>query len=141
MNKNGEIIIIEDDEDDQEMLEEVFNKLNHPNKRVYFIDGEAALEYLRKPNSHPFIILSDINLPKLDGLKLKEKLQTDAELSLKCIPYLFFSTAVNQQVVIDAYSNSAQGFFIKATSIEELTDSITIIMNYWKKCAAPNNFK
>ena len=140
MNKNGEIIIIEDDEDDQFLLEEVFAKLDFPNKRIYFPDGLAALEYLSNDTSAPFIILSDINMPRLNGVELRHKLQTDARLSLKCIPYLFFSTAVNQKIVMEAYSTSAQGFFVKQTSFDDLFDTIKVIVEYWKKCAAPNNF-
>ena len=140
MNKEGEIIIIEDDEDDQFLLEEVFGALGYANKRVYFPDGQAALEYLNSDSAAPFIILSDIIMPGLNGLELRNKLQTDAALNLKCIPYLFFSTAINQQVVIDAYSTSAQGFFVKQTSFEELLDTIRVIVEYWKKCAAPSNF-
>jgi len=141
MNKNGEIIIIEDDEDDQYFLEEVFLKLNYPNKVIYFPDGLAALEYLHNPETPaPFLILSDINLPKLTGFELRDKLHTDAQLKLKCIPYLFFSTAVNQKMVIDAYSSSVQGFFVKRTSFDELLETVKVIVEYWKKCAAPNNF-
>jgi len=141
MNKDGQIIIIEDDEDDQFLLEEVFNSLDYPNERVYFPDGLAALEYLHSDSAAPFIILSDINMPRLNGIELRNKLQTDAALNLKCIPYLFFSTAANQEAVIDAYSNSAQGFFVKQTSFDALRNTITIIVEYWKKCAAPNDFR
>ena len=140
MNKEGQIIIIEDDEDDQFLLEEVFNSLKYSNERVYFPDGLAALEYLNSDSAAPFIILSDINMPRLNGLELRNKLQTDAALNLKCIPYLFFSTAINQRVVIDAYSTSAQGFFVKPNNFDELHDTIKVIVEYWKKCAAPNNF-
>lgn len=56
-------------------------------------------------------------------------------------PLSVFSTAINQQVVIDAYSNSAQGFFVKQTSFDHLLDTIKVIIEYWNKCAAPNNFK
>lgn len=140
MNKNGDIIIIEDDEDDQFLMEEVFNTLKYPNKRVYFLDGLAALEYLHSSDTSPFLILSDINMPKLNGFELRNKLHTDSELKLKCIPYLFFSTAISQKMVIDAYSTSAQGFFVKQTSFDSLLDTIKVIIEYWKKCAAPNNF-
>src|SRR5690606_17026698 len=95
MNKNGPIIILEDDDDDQEMLKEVFQKLKYPNQVVSFKNGEESLEFLNRADTLPFIILSDINLPKLNGFELRAKLKTDAELELKCIPYLFFSTASN----------------------------------------------
>ena len=79
-------------------------------------------------------------MPKLDCFQLREKLHTDAALQLKCIPYLFFSTALNQKMVIDAYSMSAQGFFVKQNTFHELESTIQVIMEYWTRCAAPNNF-
>ena len=141
MNKNGPVIIIEDDEDDQDFLKEVFQKLKYPNDLLFFYDGQEALDFLNRTDTIPFIILSDINMPKLDGFALRTKLKTDAQLDIKCIPYLFFSTALNQKAVIDAYSLSAQGFFVKQTSMAELEKTITVIMEYWKRCAAPNNFQ
>jgi len=140
MNKTGPVIIIEDDEDDQFILKEVFKKLNYPNQVIFFTDGEKALEFLNKAETIPFLILSDINMPKLNGFALRNKLREDEKLSIKCIPYLFFSTALNQQSVIDAYSTSAQGFFVKSNSIQEIEKTIFVIMEYWLKCAAPNNF-
>lgn len=140
MNKDGPVIVIEDDPDDQFILEEVFRTLNYPNEIVYFLDGMEALKYLDDSENIPFLILSDINMPKLDGFELRNKLHTDAQLRIKCIPYLFFSTAMSQQMVIDAYSMSVQGFFVKQATIGEMEKTISIIMEYWKRCAAPNNF-
>jgi CheY-like chemotaxis protein len=93
MNSNGPVIIIEDDADDQEFFQEVFKKLNYSNEILFFADGQAALDYLNTTDIPPFIILSDINLPKLDGFALRSKIKMDARLQLKCIPYLFFTTA------------------------------------------------
>lgn len=140
MDKNGTIIIIEDDADDQFVLEEVFNELEYPNQRMYFLDGLSALDYLYTSTDRPFLIISDITMPKLDGLELRKKIQTDAELSLKCVPYVFFTTALNQNSIIDAYSTSAKGFFVKPGSIDEIKDTIKVMIDYWRKCAAPNNF-
>jgi DNA-binding NarL/FixJ family response regulator len=84
--------------------------------------------------------LSDINMPKLDGFALRKKIREDAALQVKCIPYLFFSTAADQRAVVDAYSMSVQGFFIKDRTYKELEKTIMVMMEYWKRCAAPNNF-
>jgi CheY-like chemotaxis protein len=140
MNKNGPVIVIEDDLDDQDILREVFQKLAYTNEVIFFSDGELALDYLNRMDVLPFIIISDINMPKLDGFALRNKLKTDAALEIKCIPYLFFSTALSQKAVIDAYSMSVQGFFIKPNTMSELEKTIGAIMEYWKRCAAPNNF-
>jgi CheY-like chemotaxis protein len=140
MNKNGPVIVIEDDADDQEILQEVFSNLDYPNEIIYFADGQQALDFLHKAETIPFLILSDINMPKLDGFELRKKLRSDAELQIKCIPYLFFTTGSNRAAVIDAYSLSAQGFFVKPNEINEVQETISVIMEYWKRCAAPNNF-
>jgi CheY-like chemotaxis protein len=97
VNKNGPIIIIEDDADDQEILAEIFQKLNYRNEVLFFFDGQEALDHINACKEPPFLILSDINMPKLNGFALREKLRTDSHLSNKCIPYLFFSTALNQK--------------------------------------------
>jgi len=140
MNKNGPIVVIEDDHDDQYLLELVFKKLGYSNQVLYFFDGQQALDYLQDTNAIPFLILSDINMPKLDGFALRDKIHMDADLQRRCIPYLFFSTAVSQDMVVKAYSLSAQGFFTKQSSIKELEKTISVIMEYWKRCAAPNHF-
>ncbi len=140
MNKTGPVIIIEDDKDDEMILKDVFAKLGYPNEPIFFNDGQSALDFLDSSNVVPFLILSDINMPKLDGFALRSKVKMDAKLQLKCIPYLFFTTASSQRAVIDAYSLSVQGFFIKQTKIAELEKTISVIMEYWQRCASPNNF-
>lgn len=139
-NKSGPVIIIEDDADDQQFLMEVFQKLNYQNKILFFFDGQDALDHINTSDELPFLILSDINMPKLDGFALRDKLKMDSKLSKKCIPYLFFTTALNQQAVIDAYSQSVQGFFVKKSSMIELEKTISAIMEYWRRCAAPTDF-
>jgi CheY-like chemotaxis protein len=141
MNRNGPVIIIEDDQDDKEILQEVFKKLKYPNELIFFLNGEDALKYLNHTEGVPFLILSDINMPRLDGFALRQKIKTDADLEIKCIPYLFFTTASNQKAVIEAYSMSVQGFFIKQNSIAEIEKTISVIMEYWQLCSSPNNFK
>jgi CheY-like chemotaxis protein len=138
MFKNGPIIVIEDDMDDQMVLEEIFKELAYPNKLLFFGDGERALEYLNKSDEKPFLILSDINLPKLDGFALRDKIHNNEALRLKCIPYLFFTTAASHTAIMEAYAKSIQGFFIKPDNFDALQRIIKKIIEYWKECQAPN---
>jgi len=89
----------------------------------------------------PFIIFSDINMPILNGMELREKVHENEDLRLKSIPYLFFSTSAEQQYVVDAYSKSIQGFFIKPNSFSEIRNTIKIIVDYWSSCVSPNYVK
>jgi len=141
MNKSGPIIIIEDDIDDQEILVDVFKELNYNNKLVFFGDSVKALEYLTDTEIEPFLVLSDINMPKLNGMELREKVHNNEDLRLKSIPYLFFSTSAEQKHVIDAYSRSIQGFFVKPRSYDKLKKVIMKIVEYWQECESPNYIK
>lgn len=141
MDKNGPIVVIEDDEDDREMLEEIFATLAYDNKIVFFDDGNEALEYLNKTEIIPFLILSDINMPKINGFELRNTIHTNAQLHTKCIPYLFFTTHANKQSVVDAYALSVQGFFMKPHSYQRLESMVRKIMEYWKECIAPSEYE
>jgi len=138
MNKNGAIIIVEDDADDQELFSMVFRELNYKNEVIFFSDGQEALTYLTAQTNEPFIVFSDINMPKLNGIELRKQIHENESIRIKTIPYLFFTTSAEQRDVIDAYSKSIQGFFIKPSSLQDLTGLIKIIIDYWKHCVSPN---
>ena len=131
-------MIIEDDLDDQDILTEVFKELAYPNEILFFGDGEEALQFLIATAIKPFIIFSDINMPRLNGMQLRDKVHTNEDLRLKSIPYLFFTTNAEQKFVIDAYSKSVQGFFVKPSSYDKLKSTIKTIVEYWTECVSPN---
>ena len=141
MNKRGPIIIIEDDIDDQAILFDIFKELHYNNELIFFGDSIQALEYLTNTDIEPFLVLSDINMPKLNGMELREKIHNNEDLRLKSIPYLFFSTSAEQKHVIDAYSRSIQGFFVKPADYNKLKNVITKIVEYWQECESPNYIK
>ena len=86
-------------------------------------DGEEALDLIER--LRPDVCLMDIEMPKLSGLELREKVINNEDLRLKSIPYLFFSTSAEQKHVIDAYSRSIQGFFVKPKSYDKLKKMMT----------------
>lgn len=88
----------------------------------------------------PLLILSDIDIPKLDEFALRHKVTGETGIQMKCIPYVFFSASLTRELVISAYSSSVQGLFIKEQSMLEMEKTIVLIMNYWQRCATPNNF-
>jgi CheY-like chemotaxis protein len=141
MNKTGPIIIIEDDLDDKDILQEVFDELKFENQILFFSEPEKALSYLTDSEVQPFLILSDINMPKLTGMELREKIFLNEDLRVKCIPYLFFTTSAEQSSVVDAYSKSVQGFFVKPHSFDKIKKIIRIIVEYWQECESPNYIK
>ena len=140
MNKNGPVVIIEDDLEDQEFLTIIFKNLNYPNKLIFFTTGSEAFDFLSTTEEIPFIILSDVHMPRVSGFDLKNMLKSDCESGIQCVPFLFFSTTSTKSMLIDAYTKSTQGFFLKDNSLAELEKTIKVIMEYWKRCVSPNNF-
>jgi CheY-like chemotaxis protein len=140
MNKKGAILIIDDDKDDREIMGEVFKKLDYSNPILYFSDGQEALNYLLDDDGVPFIILSDVNMPKLNGLELREIIQNNEVLRMKSIPFMFFTTATSKKAIWQAYNLSVQGFFIKPTSFQNLEASIKRIIDYWLECKSPSDY-
>jgi len=117
MNKSGPIIVIEDDPDDQEVLVEIFEKLGYVNQIIYFLDGNEALAYLNKSDVQPFLILSDINMPKLNGTQILKMLK--ANKKLKNITVIIYSTSINHIEKEQALRLGAHSYVIKPSSYEE----------------------
>lgn len=139
MNKNGAIVIIDDDADDRYLLADVFRELDFPNEIKFFHNGTEALTYLKQCDNNPFLILSDVNMPGLDGFELRRIIRQDTTLAEKCVPYLFFSTYVSEKVVTQAYLMSVQGFFVKPNTYERLKATMRKIVEYWQECEAPGS--
>ena len=137
MEKAGPIVIIEDDQDDQSIFASCLENLHYENEIVFFDDGFKALEYLSQSEVKPFLIISDINMPKLNGFALRDIIHEDDALRLKCTPYIFFTTTRSEENVTDAYAKSIQGYFVKPNSFKEWENDLKMVIEYWKTCKAP----
>ena len=139
MAKSGPIIVLEDDADDKSIFEEILRDLEITNKLIWFTKTAETLEYLKTTSEQPFIIFSDINLPVQNGIDFKKELDNDEQLRKKSIPFVFYSTSVDQKTVNDAYTKmTVQGFFKKGNSYDEMKTDIKVIFDYWKTCKHPN---
>ena len=137
MSKQGPILIIEDDQDDQYLLTEVFSTLGINNELKFFSNGKDALKYLQTTSDKPFIILSDVNLPGMSGPDLKRSINEDQRLRRKSIPFIFLTTTAEPKAVSEAYELMVQGYFQKANKMHELKTMLKMIMDYWTLCRGP----
>jgi len=138
MSLKGPIICIEDDLDDQFLLKTAVSELEIPNRILFFENGLEALLYLETTHEQPFLILCDINMPVMNGLELRERIDGNAYLKKKAIPFVFLSTADNPQIVNAAYNSTIQGFYKKLSSFTSFKGQIKIIVDYWQHCLHPN---
>ncbi|QRR03257.1 response regulator [Dyadobacter sandarakinus] len=137
MSKNGPIIYVEDDEDDFVLFQLAIQELKIQNTVHHFYDGEKVMEYLLTTGDDPFLILCDVNLPRISGLELRDKIEASPFLKQKSIPFVFFSTASNASLVNKAFANAVQGFFQKPHSYHDMRDELSKIYKYWQACEVP----
>jgi CheY-like chemotaxis protein len=135
----GPIIIVEDDTDDQEIYAECLKMLGIPNEIRFFANGKPALDYLLQTEEQPFIILSDVNMPEMNGLEFKHTMEQDPYLRAKGIPFIFISTNAGKVSVRHAHALSVQGFFEKPSNIEDIKKMMQKIFDYWELCRHINN--
>jgi CheY-like chemotaxis protein len=136
---NGPIISIEDDEDDQFLLSQVIKQLGITNEIRFFSNGQVALHYFETTEEKPFLILCDINMPIMNGLELRRRINQSDYLRQKSIPFVYLTTAANADIIREAYEESVQGFFQKANDYAGFQHQMKLLVEYWQNCLHPNS--
>lgn len=135
--QNEAIWIIDSDNDDQDLVQEVFKELDLPNKLVFLKSAGEVMALLSEVDLGPFIIICDINLPKVDGFQLRENILSHHSKKYRSVPFIFWSTYASEEQITHAYDISAHGFFIKEPSFEDLKATFIKILNYWMTSKMP----
>lgn len=129
--RSNPIIFIDDDTEDLELMKEMAIELCFPNQIITFNKPEAALDFLLESGITPLFIISDINMPKLTGFQLRNKL-LNAGAVVKDIPFLLFSTSRTEMEVSHAEELEVLRFYKKSisfTGIKETFESIGSLFN------------
>lgn len=137
--RNGPILIIDDDEDDQFLVKRMLTELNVSNPIRFFANGPQVLDYLTHTNEQPFIVLCDINMPLMGGLELRQVIDADPTLHDKAIPFVFMTTDASRDLIKDAYRTTTQGFFRKAVGYEAARAQLNMVITYWQHCLHPSD--
>jgi CheY-like chemotaxis protein len=136
-SNSNPIIIIDDDIDDIELFREGFKELGVENEIMVFTDGHKFYDYICKTDRKSFFIFCDINMNRLNGFELKQKIFDNEEIRFKCIPFLMLSTSGASASVLEAYSLNVQGYFIKPNSVQGIKDMFEIVVKYWSISQRP----
>jgi CheY-like chemotaxis protein len=137
MAQNGPIIIVEDSVVERSLYQIALKSLKIPNEFRFFANGEEALEYIQTTDEIPFLIISDLNMPKMNGHELREKINASAHLRKKATPFVFRTGSITETDVSKSYELSAQGFFCKNHDFVGLERQLRIIIEYWTECIEP----
>jgi CheY-like chemotaxis protein len=131
------IYIVDDDEEDHELLQEIWSELDIPNELVFYTEGRQLINQLKSNSAVPFIIICDLNLPRMDGFEIREILYNDPETRYKTVPFIFWSNSAVEMQIKKAYDLGAHGMFIKGSNAQEIKNTFIKIVDYWKSSLKP----
>ncbi len=134
----GKLVLIDDDELERELLEETLSEKEWEISIEHFSNAHEALNYLKTTSDAIFLLICDMNMPKINGLTLKKMIDDDPQISQKALPFIFLSTSATRDQIRAAYSYRVQGYFRKTQSIEEQAEMLDIIIRYWIVNQHPN---
>jgi len=136
----GIFLFVDDDKDEHFLLKMSMKQLEIKNQVVSCYNGLEALTFLRESDHEIFLILSDINMPKMDGLEFKRMIDLIPELKAKAIPFFYHTSKSTPAEVKTAYSLNIQGYLKKAPDIDGTIRSIARIIELWTDCVHPKDF-
>ncbi|MFG4004051.1 response regulator [Flavobacterium aquidurense] len=114
---NLHILIAEDDSDDADIISDAFTKNTNFEKVNLVANGEELLNYLKNSsNKIPDVILTDINMPIVDGIEALQEILNTTEL--KNIPCFVYSTSINPAYKEKCDLLGIKAYLIKPYSIE-----------------------
>ena len=130
------ILLVEDDEIDVKALHRAFEKLKIANPVVVARDGVEALEILATL-PRPYLVITDINMPRMNGIELLRKIRQSAEFRDSIVFAL--TTSNDEQDKIDAYHLNVAGYMLKTDMGTSFTRAIELIDNYWRVVEFPEH--
>jgi CheY-like chemotaxis protein len=128
------LLLVEDNPGDARLTQEALKDINHRMKVQHVNDGVEALAFLQKEEPYanvprPDLILLDLNMPRMNGLELLEKVKGDK--SLKQIPVLILTISEAEEDISGAYDLNANCYINKPVDLGQFTDIAEAIETFW----------
>jgi CheY-like chemotaxis protein len=134
------ILLVEDDDGDAKAIQRAFKEVKIVNPIVRAVDGIEALEILRGTNGRqklewPYLMLVDLNMPRMNGIQMVEALRDDARL---CRAIVFMlTTSKREEDRIAAYDLNVAGYILKERAGEDFLRLVNLVDSYWKIVQLP----
>lgn len=106
-------IIIDDDIFSIKILQQLLLDVNNLRCVKYFTDPLEGIEYLEK--NIVDVLFLDIQMPKMNGFKLKEKLKKEVEI---------ICTTAHKEFAVEAFDNNFSDYLLKPISKQRLNQAV-----------------
>jgi two-component system response regulator len=137
MNEDGIILLVDDNPDDEALTLRALRKHQIVNPVVVAHDGVEALEWLFGEGAHagrdtavqPRVILLDLNMPRLSGLDVLQRIRADPRTHL--VPVVVLTSSKQDEDMVTSYSRGANSYVRKPVDFHEFTEAIKRLGIYW----------
>jgi CheY-like chemotaxis protein len=103
-------------------------------------DGIDALEMLRGTNGRerfprPYLILLDLNMPRMGGVEFLKELRKDEDLK-KSIVFIMTTSGADKDKV-NAYNLGVAGYILKTNPANAFLEATALLDTYWRVVEFP----
>lgn len=117
------ILVVEDSRVLRQMIRQALEQDAHA--VIEAEDGERALAAIRRTPVE--LMITDINMPKLDGLSLIRAVRAFPEY--RALPVLVLTTEAADAVMQRGRDAGANGWLVKPFSNDKLRSTVTLVLN------------
>jgi len=131
------ILLVEDNPADVKITQRALRESAFPVELLVVRDGEEAVEYLLRQGPHagdpvwrsPDLILLDLNLPKLNGLQVLQRIRSTPQLHN--VPVVVLTTSKRQEDIQQTYAAGANTYIEKPQEFARFVQVLQTIQRYW----------
>jgi two-component system response regulator len=135
MDRNGVILLVEDNADDEQLTLRALKKNNIANQVVVARDGAEAIEYLfgqcgsAATGVLPDVILLDLKIPKIDGLEVLRRLRENERTAH--LPVVVLTSSNEEHDLVQSYRLGANSYIRKPVDFGQFTEAVRQLGLYW----------
>jgi CheY-like chemotaxis protein len=142
LNKTVHILLAEDDQIDEKAFLRAIEKLRITNPVTVARDGVEAWDILKGNNGRvrlprPNLLVLDINMPRMNGLELLERIRDDADLHDSIV--FMLTTSNDEEDKIEAFNLNVAGYMLKSDVGNSFIKAVELVDNYWRVVEFPRS--
>ena len=134
------LLHVEDDDLCIMGLVRAFKSAKIANPISFAHDGIVALDMLRGTNGRerlprPYVILLDLNMPRMGGVEFLEELRQDQDLK-KSIVFILTTSGADEDKV-KSYNLGVAGYILKTNPANAFLEATALLNTYWRVVEFP----
>ncbi len=131
------ILLVEDNEEDEALTLRALSRVHLANQVDVARDGQQALDYLfaqgpfasRAGRPLPVVVMLDVNLPRLNGLEVLERIRADPRTAL--LPVVILTSSDEERDRLASYRHGANSFVRKPVDFAQFSETVARLGLYW----------